>query len=69
MRTAGDGASLVRRGRGGRRREVGMDARGWDELQLWRELRVELPVGPLRSTLLLERSESDERRPGLTRAG
>jgi site-specific recombinase XerD len=38
---------LVRRGKGGRRREVGMDAWGWDELQPWLELRVELPVGPL----------------------
>jgi site-specific recombinase XerD len=43
----GRGALLVRRGKGGRRREVGMDAWGWDELQPWLELRVELPVGPL----------------------
>ena len=41
------GALLVRRGKGGRRREVGMDAWGWEELQPWLELRVELPVGPL----------------------
>ena len=41
------GSLLVRRGKGGRRREVGMDAWGWDELQPWLELRVELPVGPL----------------------
>src|ERR671918_2280377 len=41
------GALLVRRGTGGRRREVGMDAWGWEELQPWLELRVELPVGPL----------------------
>ena len=41
------GALLVRRGKGGRRREVGMDTWGWDELQPWLELRVELPVGPL----------------------
>jgi integrase len=41
------GALLVRRGKGGRRREVGMDAWGWDELQPWLELRVGLPVGPL----------------------
>ncbi len=38
------GALLVRRGKGGRRSEVGMDARGWTELQPWLELRVELPV-------------------------
>jgi site-specific recombinase XerD len=43
----GRGALLVGRGKGGRRREVGMDACGWDELQPWLELRVELPVGPL----------------------
>jgi site-specific recombinase XerC len=41
------GAVLVRRGKGGRRREVGMDGWGWDELQPWLELRVALPVGPL----------------------
>jgi site-specific recombinase XerD len=41
------GALLVRRGKGGRRREVGMDARGWEELQPWLELRLQLPVGPL----------------------
>jgi site-specific recombinase XerD len=41
------GALLVRRGKGGRRREVGMDHWGWDELHPWLELRVELPVGPL----------------------
>jgi site-specific recombinase XerD len=41
------GALLVRRGKGGRRREVGMDAWGWDELQPWLDLRVGLPIGPL----------------------
>jgi site-specific recombinase XerD len=41
------GALLVRRGKGGRRREVGMDTWGWDELRPWLELRVGLPVGPL----------------------
>jgi integrase len=40
-------ALLVRSGKGGRRREVGMDAWAWDELQPWLELRVGLPVGPL----------------------
>ena len=38
---------LVRRGKGGRRREGGMDAWGWEELQPWLELRIDLPVGPL----------------------
>ena len=41
------GALLVRRGKGGRRREVGMDGWGWGELQPWLELRLQLPVGPL----------------------
>jgi site-specific recombinase XerD len=41
------GALLVRRGKGGRRREVGMDSWGWHELQPWLELRLQLPVGPL----------------------
>ena len=41
------GSLLVRRGKGGRRREVGMDAWGWEQLQPWLELRRELPVGPL----------------------
>ena len=41
------GALLVHRGKGGRRREVGMDTWGWDELQPWLELRARLPVGPL----------------------
>jgi integrase/recombinase XerD len=37
----------VRRGKGGRRREVGTDAWAWAELRPWLETRVELPVGPL----------------------
>jgi len=41
------GALLVRRGKGGRRREVGMDAWAWEELHPWLEPRLELPVGPL----------------------
>ena len=41
------GSLLVRRGKGGRRREVGMEAWGWEELQPWLDLRRELPVGPL----------------------
>jgi site-specific recombinase XerD len=38
---------LVRNGKGGRRREVGIDEWGWEELRPWLELRVKLPVGPL----------------------
>src|SRR5215218_8320797 len=43
----GRGAMLVRRGKGGRRREVGMDEWGWQQLRPWYEHRVELPAGPL----------------------
>ena len=41
------GALLVRRGKGGRRREVGMDEWAWEHLQPWIDLRLELPVGRL----------------------
>jgi site-specific recombinase XerD len=41
------GSLLVRRGKGGRRREVGMDAWGWEQLHPWLDIRRELPVGPL----------------------
>jgi site-specific recombinase XerD len=41
------GALLVRRGKGGRRREVGMDEWAWEQLQSWLDARAEFPVGPL----------------------
>ncbi len=41
------GSLLVRRGKGGRRREVGMDEWAWEQLQPWLDVRVDLPVGPL----------------------
>jgi integrase len=41
------GAVLVRRGKGGRRRQVGMDAWGWEQLEPWFDVRRTLPVGPL----------------------
>jgi site-specific recombinase XerD len=41
------GAVLVRRAKGGRRREVGMDRWAWDQLQPWLEIRPDLPVGAL----------------------
>jgi integrase len=41
------GSLLVRRGKGGRRREVGMDDWGWQELEPWLVARVALPIGPL----------------------
>src|ERR1700745_3958649 len=45
------GAVLVRRGKGGRRREVGMDDWAWEQLQPWLSARLELPVGPLFSVV------------------
>jgi site-specific recombinase XerD len=41
------GSLLVRRGKGGRRREVGMDEWGWAQLRPWLEYRRTLSVGPL----------------------
>jgi site-specific recombinase XerD len=41
------GSLLVRSGKRGRRREIGMDAWGWEQLRPWLAARVELPVGPL----------------------
>jgi site-specific recombinase XerD len=41
------GSLLVRQGKGGRRREIGMDPWGWEQLSPWLGDRVELPVGPL----------------------
>jgi site-specific recombinase XerD len=41
------GSILVRHGKGRRRREVGMDEWGWEQLRPWLIARVELPVGPL----------------------
>jgi site-specific recombinase XerD len=41
------GSVLVRHGKGGRRREVGMDAWGWENLRPWLSQRLELPAGPL----------------------
>jgi site-specific recombinase XerD len=35
------------RGEGGRRREIGVDAWGWEQLQPWLDARIELPIGPL----------------------
>jgi integrase len=40
------GSLLVHRGKGGRRREVGMDDWAWEQLQPSLLARLELPVGP-----------------------
>jgi site-specific recombinase XerD len=44
---ASRGAVLVRRGKGGRRREVGMDRWAWSQLESWLVVRRRLPVGAL----------------------
>ena len=41
------GAVLVRRGKGGKRREVGMDRWAWEQLEPWLSIRDRLPVGAL----------------------
>ena len=43
----GRGSILIRHGKGGRRRVVGMDDWGWEQLQPWLAHRRTLPVGPL----------------------
>jgi site-specific recombinase XerD len=40
------GSVLVRHGKGGKRREVGMDDWAWECLEPWQRVRIELPVGP-----------------------
>ena len=44
---ASRGAVVVRRGKGGRRREVGMDRWAWSQLEPWIAVRRQLPVGAL----------------------
>ena len=39
------GAILVRRGKGGKRREAGMDRWAWRQLEPWFETRLRLPIG------------------------
>ena len=39
------GAVLVRHGKGGKRREVGMDRWAWEQIDPWLEIRRELPIG------------------------
>ena len=41
------GSVLVRSGKGGRRREVGMDEWGWEQVHPWLTVRAQLPAGPL----------------------
>ena len=41
------GAVIVRRGKGGRRREIGMDRWAWEQLEPWLEIRRALPPGSM----------------------
>jgi site-specific recombinase XerD len=41
------GSLLVRHGKGGRQREVGMDEWGFEQLRPWLAERAKLPIGPL----------------------
>src|SRR4051812_43902267 len=41
------GSVLIRRGKGGRRREIGMDDWGFEQLERWLAVRRTMPVGPL----------------------
>lgn len=45
------GAVLVRRGKGGQRREVGMDPWAFEHLDRWLQIRSGLPIGALFSVL------------------
>jgi hypothetical protein len=40
------GSVLVRAGKGGKRRMVGMDDQGWEHVARWTEHRVPMPIGP-----------------------
>lgn len=40
------GSILVRRGKGGKRREVGMDEWAWEHTESWRQIRTTMPSGP-----------------------
>jgi integrase len=39
------GAVVIRRGKGGKRRELGMDRWAWEQLDSWLEIRRQLPLG------------------------
>jgi integrase len=51
---------LVRHGKGGKRREVGMDDWGWEQIEPWQRHRLELPVGPF--LCVIDRSGSERAR-------
>jgi site-specific recombinase XerC len=62
------GSILVRSGKGGRRREVGMDEWGWEQLHPWLNARTELPVGPLFCIIEARRAGDRGRAPPYARS-
>ena len=62
------GSLLVRRGKGGRRREVGIDDWAWEQLAPWLDVRVELPVGPLFASSTARRAGGPGRPPPTPRS-
>jgi integrase len=57
------GAVLVRSGKGGRRREVGMDAWGWEQLDPWLDVRRTFPVVRCCASSTARRADGTGRRP------
>jgi integrase len=57
------GSLLVRRGKGGRRREVGMDSWAWEELQPWLAQRLHLPIGSLFCVITAQLAAAHGRAP------
>jgi hypothetical protein len=57
------GALLIRHGKCGRRREVGMDDWGWAHLNRWICMRLELPVGRCSASSTDRPSDAGGRRP------
>jgi integrase len=57
------GSVLIRAGKGGKRRTVGMDDWAWEHVGHWTERRVHLPVGPLFCILVAPHAGAAGQRP------
>jgi integrase len=62
------GSLLVRRGKGGRRREVGMDDWAWEQLAPWLDARLQLPVGRCSASSTAQRADGRGRPPRRARS-